>query len=151
MQISMISLKHCLKNKTKNNREKKKKKEKITEHKTMLKLTLSVPLSVQQGETSRTYKQEATLHFRDTSDDRRILPDKRKATLHFQDTCYDRGTVLGRKKATPFSEHLLQPCRPVYLLQVFGVLQPAKKSNLRPKSVTCGEHPSGIIQRIQPH
>ena len=36
--------------------------------------------------------------------------------------------------------------RPVYPLKVFGVLQLAKKCNLRPKSVICGEHPFGIIQ-----
>ena len=42
-------------------------------------------------------------------------------------------------------------CRPVYPLQVFGVLQPAKMCNLRPKSVICGEHPSSIIQCIQSH
>ena len=42
-----------------------------------------------------------------------------------------------------------QPClpRPVYPLQVFGVLQPAKKCNLWPKSVIC-EHPSSITHSI---
>ena len=42
-------------------------------------------------------------------------------------------------------------CRPVYTLQVFEVLQPAKMCNLRPKSVICGEHPSSNIQCIQSH
>ena len=36
--------------------------------------------------------------------------------------------------------------RPVCPLQVFGVLQLAKKCHLRPKSVICGEHRSSIIQ-----
>ena len=72
-------------------------------------------------------------------------------SLHFGQSHYWLRSVIHLFCVSSLCRLHLQTGRPVYLLKIFGVLQLAKKCNLRPKSVICGEHPCGIIKHIQPH